>query len=80
MKRECRYCNHCKQLGRQQRQQNRDGRKRYYCKNPKIKGLKDKHGLPLQGFIGFGSMEPDSPLVLKTHPRWCPMESQTDKV
>lgn len=69
---QCKYCNFCKQKGRQQTQQNRQGRKRYYCEQPKVRTMKDR-GLPLNNFVGFGTMTEESPLALKTKKSWCPL-------
>ena len=33
---------------------------------------KDKSGLPFNNFVGFGENNYESPLKLKTSPRWCP--------
>jgi hypothetical protein len=70
----CIYCNDCKQTGRQESNRDTDGRKRYYCTNVSIKDMKDKHGFPHSGFIGFGTNTWDSPLSIKTSPRWCPQK------
>lgn len=69
---QCIYCNSFKQIGRQQSNRDTDGRKHYYCNHSNIDSMKDKHGLPHTGFIGFGTNTWDSPLALKTSPRWCP--------
>lgn len=71
----CRYCNDCKQKGKMQDQKFRLGRKKYYCENLKVKEMKDRHGLPLNNFIGFGETTKESPLALKTSPRWCPKKA-----
>lgn len=70
---ECKSCDHCKQIGRQQTQNYRLGRKKYYCYHPLTLKMTDRWGHPLNNFIGFGSMTADSPLVLKTAKRWCPL-------
>jgi hypothetical protein len=74
MKLKCKDCEHCTQIGRAQTQRNRVGRKYYYCKNPKIKDMKDKWGYPHMGFIGFGEHNNSSPLMIKTSPIWCPLK------
>lgn len=70
----CRYCEHLQQQGRQKSQSGQLGRKHYYCGNPAVKHLKDRHGAPVYPFVGFGDMTVDSPLQLKTSKRWCPMK------
>lgn len=69
----CWLCQHCEQIGRQQTQKGRLGRKRYYCKHPRTREMTDNRGFPLLPFIGYGDMTVNSPLVLKTHKKWCPM-------
>ena len=72
----CRHCEHCKQCGRQNSQRGRLGRKRYFCSHPKVRELKDAHGLPLYPFIGYGDMTVASPLVLKSRKSWCPLQQE----
>ena len=73
---QCIYCEFCKQRGRQQSNRYTDGRKHYYCTHSNINDMKDKYGLPHTGFIGFGTNTWESPLVLKTSPRWCPKKAK----
>ena len=68
----CAHCEYCENVGRQQSQSGRLGRKRYFCKHPRVSELKDKRGFLLFPFIGYGDMTAKSPLVLKTHKAWCP--------
>lgn len=68
----CKYCYDCKQIGKMQDQGGSIGRKKYYCENTNIKHIKDKHGFPHDGFIGFGETTRESSLAIKTSPRWCP--------
>lgn len=75
----CRHCQYCENIGRQQAQSARFGRKRYFCTHPKVKELKDKHGLPLYSFVGYGDMSAKSPLTLKTRKKWCPLENKAVK-
>lgn len=75
----CVNCQYCKQIGRQQTQRGQLGRKRYFCKHPRVNELKDEHGLPLYPFIGFGDMSKESQLTLKTRKKWCPMEVDNDR-
>jgi hypothetical protein len=69
----CKKCEHCKDKGRAERQCGAMGRKYYYCTHDKVKSLRDRHGLPISGFIAFGTHSLNSPLVLATSPRWCPL-------
>lgn len=79
MKFYCKYCFFCKQIGRQNSNRDTLGRKRYYCKHEGVSNIRDKHGFLIDGFVGFGENNWDSPLVLKTSPRWCPKKrSVTD--
>lgn len=70
----CKTCKYCEQRGRQQTQQNTVNRKRYYCTHFYLEGKKDKYNLPVNTFIGFGFMGIESPLAIKTQPRWCPLK------
>lgn len=72
----CWCCQHCRQRGRQNSQRSRLGRKRYYCEHPRVHDMKEKNGLPLYPFIGFGDMSAKSPLVLRTHKAWCPLRQK----
>lgn len=74
----CKECKYCKQVGRQQSQKWQLGRKRYYCKNPKVYKMKDESGYPLNNFIGFGDMTEESPLTLKTSKKWCPLKGEKE--
>lgn len=76
---ECRYCEFCKQIGRAETQKGRLGRKYYYCKNPLMEKIKDKWGYPHSGFIGYGLHTYESPLKLKTSPKWCPRKTKMSK-
>lgn len=68
----CIDCYDCKQIGRQRTTRKSIGRKRYYCTHPDMKNMKDKHNFPHHNFIGFGECNEESPLTIKTSPRWCP--------
>jgi len=75
----CKECVYCKQTGRTKSEysSNRKSRSTYYCKHEKVHEMKDKHGLPLNNFIGFGKAKhewEDSQLVLKTSKSWCPLK------
>lgn len=74
MKTTCKKCQYCRQGGRQQSQRGTLGRRKYYCEHPSVGDIKDKYGWPIDPFIGFGDMSRESPLVLKTRKKWCPME------
>lgn len=45
------------------------GRKHYYCTNPMAKTPDNR----TTGFIAFGENSYESPIQIKTSPRWCPM-------
>lgn len=70
----CKKCQYCRQGGRQQSQRGTLGRRTYYCEHPSVGDIKDKYGWTIYPFIGFGDMSRESPLVLKTRKKWCPME------
>lgn len=36
--------------------------------------MRDKYGYPLNNFIGYGDISYDSPLLLKTSKKWCPLK------
>lgn len=73
-KAKCKYCEFCKDRGRAQSQCGMLGRKEYWCVNPETKKLPiSAFGNRASCFIGFGEHRSiDSPLQLKTAPRWCP--------
>ena len=72
--RKCKHCKHCVQLGRAKGQRERVyGRKYYCCEHPKIVDAKDKYGR-IDNFIGYGDMTYESPLTLRGHKRFCPLE------
>ncbi len=68
---QCKKCTYCENSGRQQTQQYRLGRKHYRCTHPKTKEM--NQSVRFNDFIGFGNMSFESPLVLKTRKRWCPL-------
>lgn len=71
----CRDCENCKPIGRQKSNRYTIGRKRYWCEHPVVGTLDSKvFGNKAEGFIGFGENNYQSPLVLKTTPKWCPMK------
>lgn len=72
----CQHCQYCENIGRQHSQKGKLGRKKYYCNNPDASKLNDYRGFPLNTFIGFGDMTVKSPLVLKTHKKWCPLRQK----
>ena len=50
-------------------------REHYWCKHPLINDMNNEvFGNKAEGFIGFGENNYQSPLVLKTTPRWCPIK------
>lgn len=77
-KAKCVYCEYCKPIGRMQTQLGCLGRKTYYCENPKSRDLPTRvFGNRAERFIGFGKYnEYESPLELKTAPRWCPKNNK----
>lgn len=76
MKKMCKYCNHCKCVGRANETRNsRTGwsRKEYMCKHPEINNMPlSAFGSRMPGFIGFGDCTSESPVQIKTAPKWCP--------
>lgn len=62
----CKYCNSCKQHGRQKSTRYGMGKKHYWCEHERVKEVTNWN------FIGFGTNTYESPLVVKTSPRWCP--------
>lgn len=73
----CKHCEHCNYVGRSQTQCYRVGRKYYYCSNPKAKTLPLKaFGNKAPCFIGFGTSTYESPLAMKTAPKWCPKNNE----
>lgn len=76
---QCKNCEFCKQYGRMQTIGHKQGRKKYFCEHPQTKNMKVRL-LPLNNFIGFGSMTDESPLSLKSAKRWCPKKSVLEEV
>lgn len=76
--RKCRDCTHCKSHGRSQSTSwHSYGRAHYYCEHPKAKQLTiDAFGNSAPCFIGFGDITFNSPLTVKTSPRWCPLRKE----
>lgn len=74
----CRTCKYCANTGRQAGKYSAApgyGRKHYSCENPDVKSLPDYiFGYKQPGFIGFGDTTYESPLTMKTTPRWCPLK------
>ena len=66
----CKECEFCKVRGRSESQCYEPGRKHYYCTNEGIEDCGDRSW----GFIGFGTNTMESPLTVKTSPRWCPLK------
>lgn len=74
----CRYCNYINQIGRQNYNIDTFGRKRYWCEHPMISEIDIKaFGNKAPGFICFGENNYDSPLTIKTSPRWCSRKSNS---
>lgn len=75
MSRMCKYCTFCRCTGRAGAQGAKVfGRKHYYCENPNTEGDKNRNK-----FVGYGDNTRESPLQLKTHPKWCPLEKEPEK-
>lgn len=68
----CKECQFCKVRGRSQSQCYEPGRNHYYCINSEVKESRTR----ATGFIGFGTNTYESPLQLKTSPRWCPLKNK----
>lgn len=70
----CRDCEYFTNFGRCNSQQYKPGRKLYKCRHPKVSEIPKKDfGNSMDGFIGYGKANSfDSPLEMKTTPRWCP--------
>lgn len=79
---QCKNCKHCKQIGRTNGKfsTNNESRNTYYCGHPNVRDIQDEHGLPLYPFIGFGDTTRESPLILKSHKRWCPIVRLLDEL
>ncbi len=73
----CKECEHCKMRGRANVKYSGNGmygRGEFWCENPDtVKIPLNGFGNSAPGFIGFGTMEKDSKLQIKTSPRWCPL-------
>ena len=72
----CKECKYCKQIGRSESQRYSLGRKHYFCENPKVYKLKDKHGYQINNFVGYGDSTLESPLQLNTSKKWCPLKTK----
>ena len=68
----CKECKFCKAICRSQSQCFEPGRKHYYCEYPGVKTPPNR----TEGFIDFGSNTLESPINIKTSPRWCPLRNR----
>lgn len=73
--RSCRYCPHCKQKGRQKATRYGSGKKHYYCTHADINKIDWYEMRRATAFISFGENTYESPILIKTHPKWCPIEN-----
>ena len=79
----CKECEHCKMRSRANVKYagyGTYGRGEFWCEHP------DAAKLPLRAFgnsapkfIGFGTVEKDSKLQMKTSPRWCPLRGKKNE-
>lgn len=77
MDRLCKYCNYCENIGRASVQSHHSyGRKYYYCKHKDASKSKEKTTGHYDNFIGYGDNTYESPIKLKRHPKWCPLEAE----
>lgn len=72
----CKDCKDCLVKGRSNHIKNLWGRKHYFCMNKKVLNMKDKWGRPVYNFCGYGDNSYESPLQLKTTPRFCPIKNK----
>lgn len=72
----CKDCNFCKNTGINKSTANSVtgySRKKYMCSNPKARELPESaFGNSMPCFIGFGDCSRESPIQIKTAPKWCP--------
>lgn len=72
----CRECRFCHMSGRTNPKFSRCtlfGKGLFFCDNPETKRLPEKvFGNRMPGFIGFGTAEINTELIIKTCPKWCP--------
>lgn len=73
---ECKYCKHIGYTSIVKKAGLRGGRATYYCEHPEVNKIKDKHGNPLNNFIGYGDGTFKNLLQLKTSKKWCPMKER----
>lgn len=65
-KRRCKDCEYCKAYGWvAPKTKGACGKRKYFCEHPDTP--------PIYGFIGYGLNTRESPLKMKTHPKWCPL-------
>lgn len=73
----CKNCRYCKHIGNSKGQRSRRiGRAHYECIHPKVYEMKDKHGFPINNFIGYGDYHKDNSLELKGCKSFCPMKDK----
>lgn len=53
------------------------GRKRYFCKHPEV-SEPDRRSNHMKAFIAFGINSAESPIDIRTAPRWCPLKQNDD--
>ena len=76
----CRHCSYSVAYGRcESYSMFSHGRKMYHCENPHLEDLYDIKPeifpkVKMRGFLAFGDTSLDSPIQMKTAPRWCPLK------
>lgn len=75
----CKECEHCKMTSRANIKfagggYGGYGRGEFFCEHPDVGKMHPRDfGNRAPGFIGFGTMEKESVVQIKTSPRWCPL-------
>ena len=73
----CSECVYCRNTGRAEKRIGYIHRKLYHCSHYKAKDLIDELGNSVNVFIGFGDSKTfESPLLLKTRKKWCPLSDE----
>lgn len=78
----CKECQYCKLIGRGENKFSSTygyGRGHFFCENPETEKLPIKaFGNSSPRFVGYGTEEYNTKLMVKTSPRWCPRRKKKE--
>lgn len=71
----CSECKWCVVIGRNKGTYRSYGMKSYFCKHPEVPEP-DRRSNRMKAFIAYGVNSAESPVNIKTAPRWCPLKNK----